>query len=120
MNAETYAMLQEWLENGDDSQRSHAKHRLSMPDAMDYQYPKPEYPSIFQQAGNLARSVGEVVSGTARGDPVLVSQEEHDRRLEICQKCEHFRDGRCMLCGCIMKWKTRLASLHCPDDPPRW
>lgn len=81
-----------------------------------------EYPSLFQQATNLAHAVGSVVASAVRGEPVTVPQEEQDRRLAICHTCDKFdsKQGRCTLCGCFANLKARLASQHCPDDPPKW
>lgn len=127
MTPELYAMMQEWLENGDDLQRRHAAHRLTLPDAVDYQPPEPdppklEYPSLFDQAMNLARAAGGVVSAVVHGEPIGVSQEEQHRRLAICHECEFWdpNQGRCSKCGCFGTWATWVESHHCPLDPPKW
>jgi len=39
---------------------------------------------------------------------------EQERRLAICQACANFRDGTCTLCGCVARFKKKLASEHCP------
>ena len=36
MTPETYHLMQEWLESGDEHQRRHAETRLAMPDAIGY------------------------------------------------------------------------------------
>jgi hypothetical protein len=41
-------------------------------------------------------------------------EEETNRRLNICQGCEKFKEGRCMLCGCFMKLKAKLSTGSCP------
>jgi hypothetical protein len=116
MTPETHAMLKDWLKSGNELQKQHAKARLSLPDAIDYQPPKPEYPSLFQQAKNAAVAVGSVVSSIVHGEAVSVSQEEQDRRLAICHDCEKYDlvQARCTLCGCYGKWKTWIASQKCP------
>ena len=122
MSPETYVMLQAWLENGDDAQRAHAAHRLSLPDAIDFKPDKLEYPTLFQQAKNLAGAIGDVVAGAIHGEPISVDQEEQDRRLAICHEClppEGYWDaaaGRCSKCGCFGAWKTWLATQKCPID----
>lgn len=123
MTPETYAMLQRWLKEGDANQKHHAIQRLSLPDAVGYEPPKKtevQYPSFVRQAKNFARAAGAVVSAVVHGESISVSQEEQDRRLEICHAClppEGFWDaaqGRCSKCGCFGTWKTWLASQSCP------
>lgn len=73
------------------------------------------FPSLFQQARNLAKQVW--VSGTStvlQGKPLLASAEKAYTRLEICQGCEFFRDKRCLKCGCFMEAKTQLEVATCP------
>ncbi len=69
-------------------------------------------------AGNAARAAAGFVADGFR----VVSEEEQERRMAICRGCEHFdpEHGRCRLCGCVAALKTRIASQHCPDDPPKW
>lgn len=43
-----------------------------------------------------------------------VDNQERDRRLKICNTCEHFNPPRCTLCGCFMNYKTTLMSSNCP------
>lgn len=116
MTPELHGMLLEWLETGSDAQKKHAVYRLSQSDAVDYQPSKPEYPSILQQAKNVARAIGGAVVSAVHGDPVTVSQEEQDRRMGICETCEKFDpvQARCTLCGCYGKWKTWISSQKCP------
>jgi len=37
-------------------------------------------------------------------------KEEANRRMQICEKCEHFYKplGNCDICGCIMVVKTKM------------
>ncbi len=111
MNAELRATLERWLASDNEVERRHAQHRLG-----------PQYPSLFQQAANLAHAVGSVVASAVRGAPITVPQEEQDRRMAICHACEFWdaAQERCSKCGCFGQWKTWLASQRCPDDPPRW
>ena len=32
----------------------------------------------------------------------MCSQDEIQHRLNICEKCEHYRDNSCVLCGCVV------------------
>jgi hypothetical protein len=76
--------------------------------------------SLAQKAKNLARAGGRVVKAVVKGRRVVVSDEERDSRLEICQGCEFFSGMTCLKCGCIALFKSRLATEHCPLVPPKW
>jgi hypothetical protein len=115
MSPETARMLEDWLINGTDQQKTHAHRSLNGSHA---------YPPLLEQAANAAGAlVRAAASGFAR-----VSQEEADRRLAICRgdgtqpKCKFYdsSQGRCSSCACVAAWKARLVSEHCPLDPPRW
>lgn len=45
-----------------------------------------------------------------------ISEEEFDRRMQICRECPFFNKRKevCKKCGCFMKIKTRLENSHCP------
>ena len=55
---------------------------------------------------------------------VLCSNEEIQQRMDICNKCEYYRDDACMLCGCRVvrekNYQNKLANKNasCPDN--RW
>jgi glycosyltransferase involved in cell wall biosynthesis/ADP-heptose:LPS heptosyltransferase/predicted O-methyltransferase YrrM len=75
-----------------------------------------KFPSIVQEAMNLAKSAAKVVSDAAKGKDVVASKEEQDRRLGICEKCDIYDIARkrCRQCGCRMDMKAMLASMRCP------
>jgi hypothetical protein len=77
-------------------------------------------PSLMQQARNVAGAASRVAKAAVKGEQIKVAPEEVTRRMGICNICEHFNNGRCKLCGCIINFKTRLETEHCPDKPPRW
>ena len=84
--------------------------------------PKPQKPpTTLELAANYAKSTARWVKA---GRPV-VSEDEFNRRLNICMSCEHVRlkpDGamkKCAKCGCRRK-KLEWATEKCPDTPPRW
>lgn len=37
-----------------------------------------------------------------------------NKRLDTCFSCEHYNKGRCNICGCVLKAKTRLFTEECP------
>jgi Family of unknown function (DUF6171) len=49
---------------------------------------------------------------------VFVDDDEKQRRMDICKKCEHFSDmlHQCELCGCFLEAKTRIKAFHCALD----
>lgn len=47
------------------------------------------------------------------GCPVALTADE---RLDICKKCVHYIQGRCAVCGCILKYKTKMETEKCPID----
>lgn len=53
---------------------------------------------------------------------IFVSEEEKDRRLTICKKCNHYNSTlvQCKKCGCFLEAKTRLLGFHCALDEPLW
>ncbi len=78
----------------------------------------PSYPAMAVQARNLARAFRDwAMDGFRR-----VGDDELTRRLAICATCPEWEpiEGRCRQCGCYGAWKARLASEHCPLDPPKW
>ncbi len=45
----------------------------------------------------------------------LASEEEFKNRFAVCAECEKLEYGStCMLCGCIMQVRARLADGKCP------
>jgi hypothetical protein len=73
-------------------------------------------------AWNLTRAVADFAADVAahgiRG--ALVSAEEYERRLAICESCvppEGYRTGnRCSHqgCGCYLSVKAKGRAFHCP------
>jgi len=76
------------------------------------------FPSRFQQAKNLAQTVGKVAWTAAQGDGVFVSDDVKQSRMRICKSCPHFSrsDVRCLHCGCYLEAKTSLKASKCPID----
>jgi len=80
-----------------------------------HQKDKKALPSLMKQATSFAKSaIKHVRSGMKN-----VSQEEIDKRIEICGGCEFFTGGekpRCSKCGCHIRLKARWESSKCPID----
>jgi hypothetical protein len=45
---------------------------------------------------------------------ILAPEEVVQKRLEICDGCEHKKLGICTKCGCIIAAKTRSVHAECP------
>jgi len=74
-----------------------------------------KFPSVFQQARNLAKEMWVAGKQAARGLPVIVDADTAFKRFELCQGCEFLKqDFRCEKCGCFMKAKTQIATSSCP------
>jgi len=48
-------------------------------------------------------------------DPTRATDEEQERRLNICRGCDYFDSGRCAKCTCPVAFKARLETWHCID-----
>jgi len=45
------------------------------------------------------------------GCVLTVSAED---RMSICEECEHYLNGVCSVCGCVLKIKTKMDTEKCP------
>jgi hypothetical protein len=70
--------------------------------------------TAFEKVRNAAGATGRAIRAKARGEKVRVTDDEQERRLAICRSCPHFSGGTCDKCGCVARWKTRLATESCP------
>lgn len=67
-------------------------------------------PSTGQQVVNFLTAAAEHLWSGAED----TGDEEAARRFSICQECEHLtEEGRCVLCGCFMKIKSRWKEQPC-------
>lgn len=46
----------------------------------------------------------------------LFNSEEKlsEKRMSICNECEHKDVNVCNVCGCVLEWKTRVKEETCP------
>jgi hypothetical protein len=73
----------------------------------------PDRPSFMQKARNFTVAAAQHV---AAGMP-LCSEEEIQRRHEICLGCEHYQDSTCTKCGCpIARQRAYLSKLSWADQ----
>ena len=82
-------------------------------------------PPASQMVRNIAVEHWKGLKSWLKGSQVITSQEEAERRWEICKKCPHLKydetnpdtnkkDGRCTHCGCFMNVKVHYATAECP------
>ena len=45
---------------------------------------------------------------------------EYERRLQICDACEHLLNGMCRRCGCFVAVRGAAARNYCPDPKKKW
>lgn len=77
-------------------------------------------PSTGQMIKNVSGSIVRNVQSVVAGNSLNVTDEEKNRRFDICKACEFFRPDsqRCSKCGCYMSLKTYLKAEKCPVG--RW
>ena len=77
---------------------------------------KPPTPSMGARTQNLAHSVMRNIQSVAAGNPLTLTEQDANARLQICNGCEFFNSiqQRCNKCGCFMAVKTYLKAEKCP------
>ena len=84
-------------------------------------------PPASQMVRNIAVDHWKSLKSWLKGSQVITTQEEAERRWEICLKCPHLKydetnpdtnkkDGRCTHCGCFINVKVHYAVAECPID----
>lgn len=67
-------------------------------------------PPLLEEIGNLAEATADIV----KDGFVKATQAEQKRRMEICQGCEMYEQGRCKSCGCFVEKKILWRISACP------
>ena len=84
-------------------------------------------PPASQMIRDLATTHWKTLGAWLRGSQTITTQEEAERRWEICKQCPHLlydetnpdtgkKDGRCTHCGCFMNVKVHYAVAECPIE----
>ena len=84
-------------------------------------------PPASQMVRNIATEHWRSLKAFIKGKQVITTQEEAERRWEICKCCPFLKydetnpdtnkkDGRCTHCGCFMNVKVHYAVAECPID----
>ena len=82
-------------------------------------------PPASQMIRNIATEHWRSLKAFVKGKQVITTQEEAERRWEICKGCPFLKydetnpdtnkvDGRCTECGCFMNVKVHYAVAECP------
>ncbi len=45
-----------------------------------------------------------------------VSSAIYDKRITVCESCEHLTNNQCNLCGCYVKKKAKWSTERCPKN----
>ena len=61
----------------------------------------------------IIRFIVAIVKFMAYGK--IVDNDELKKRRIICKDCEFRMKKKCNLCGCYIKYKTRLSTESCPE-----
>ena len=86
-----------------------------------------QLPPTSQMVRNIATEHWRSLKAFIKGKQVITTQEEAERRWEICKGCPFLlydqtnpdtnkKDGRCSHCACFMNVKVHYASAECPID----
>lgn len=66
--------------------------------------------------GALAlQTIFDVVK-SAYKEGVKAPEEVSQLRIEVCNNCPKFDGEKCGVCGCYMKYKTKLLAAKCPEN----
>lgn len=88
-----------------------------------------KYPSIGQQAKNLANFSWELIQyiQNNRDNVLFVSDEVYKERVTICKSCDKYDEleNRCTECGCYVPGKAKIILDSCPlkkweEDRDSW
>ena len=82
-------------------------------------------PPTSQMVRDIATTHWKSLKSWLKGSQVITTQEEAERRWEICKGCEFLlydqtnpdtnkKDGRCSHCACFMNVKVHYAVAECP------
>lgn len=79
--------------------------------------------SFLEKAKIALGTAKDVIEGAVKGEEIVVTAEEKEKRLAICKGCPHYLvditgQPRCNECKCFMNLKAALNKAKCPIG--RW
>jgi hypothetical protein len=71
---------------------------------------------MLKEVQNFSEQIRNTAAGVISGERIFVSEEIATSRFSICQSCDQFllESNRCKMCGCFMKYKTKVNLAKCP------
>ncbi len=67
-------------------------------------------PSLAERTWNFTQAItGFVADGCT-----MVSREQYQERLTVCDWCEQREGNFCLACGCLLSAKAAMRSEECP------
>jgi hypothetical protein len=95
----------------DPNFRNGRKRRVVHPKVEGFADPNLKYPSLAQQAKNLAGTAKQIMK-----NPKVATEDLYEKRMKICRECAFFdhEQVRCRKCGCKLKGKARFEGAKCP------
>ena len=66
---------------------------------------------MITQATTLGKALVIHIAGGCK----IRTEEEQEAIKEICNTCNHFKNNRCNLCGCYIRFKSMMLNEHCPE-----
>jgi len=77
-----------------------------------------KYPSLFDQAKNLAGFSWEVMKyiHEHQGEVLFVTEDVYKERISMCRGCDKYdeMENKCIECGCYIPAKARVVLDSCP------
>ena len=74
--------------------------------------------SLLNKVKLALESASAIAKNVADGEEIKVSDEEKQKRIDICSTCPSLKDFagqmQCGECGCFLKVKAGLNSMKCP------
>lgn len=67
-------------------------------------------PSLAKKIGSFLSTMKDFVSDGFK----MVSEEEFEERMKICDGCDRRKGNSCLECGCNLKGKLSLRVSECP------
>ncbi len=57
---------------------------------------------------------------SAIDDYIKSSEEEYEKRLQICKNCDSLINGICKICGCFVEIRAAVKKNYCPNNKRYW
>lgn len=72
--------------------------------------------NVFRLAWHFFSSMARLKWWKFRKWKIIADPARQGVRFLYCQHCEHYQDGVCEVCGCLVHAKITLNSEKCPKD----